>query len=154
MKKTLIAVIGTSVLLSFIPAGFGTTRTYDIPFDEAATTLFSALHLDPGDTMTNTVSVQAKAEGVLANHMRMKLYAVQLDEYKPGITLAITCSHTYDIGASSAEYIRFRIQKQAPDKSKISVDYCDRWVGMWPPFLFWNPGPFRGSRILEQIWKN
>ena len=56
--------------------------------------------------------------------------------------------------ANGAEYIRFRIQKVAPDKSKITVDYCDRWVGMWPPFLFWNPGPFRGSKILEQIWKN
>ena len=152
MKKIIIATIGTTILLSAAPAVFGATRTYDIPFDKATTTLFSALHLDPNDAMTNTVSVQAKAEGILADHMRMKLYAVKLDEYKPGTTLAITCSHTYDIGAYGAEYICFRIQKQDPDKSIITVDYCDRWVGMWPPFLFWNPGPFRDSKILDQIW--
>ena len=153
MKKTIIAVIGTTILLSATLSIFGATRTYDIPFDTATTTLFSALHLDPDDTITNTVSAQAKAEGKLADHMRMKLYAVKLDEYKPGATLSFTCSHAYNIGASGAEYIRFRIQKEAPDKSKITVDYCDRWVGMWPPFIFWNPGPFRDSKILDQIWK-
>ena len=153
MTKTIIAVIGTTILLAAIPAGFSATRTYDIPFDKATATLFSALHLDPDNTITNTFSVQAKAEGILADHMRMKLYAVKLDDYRPGATLAFTCSHAYNIGASGAEYIRFRIQKEAPDKSKITVDYCDRWVGMWPPFLFWNPGPFRDSKILDQIWK-
>ena len=153
MKKIIIAAVGTTILLSAISAGFGTTRTYDIPFDEAATPLFTALHLDPTDTTTKPDWVQAKAENQLATLMRMKLYAVKLDEYKPGTALSFTCSHTYNIGASGAEYIRFRIQKQPSGKSKITVDYCDRWYGMWPPFIFWNPGPFRESKIHKQIWK-
>ena len=153
MKKKIVVAIGTTILLSAISAGFGTTRTYDIPFDEAALTLFSALHLDPSDTITKPDWVQAKAEDQLGTLMGMKLYVVKLEEYKPGTTLSFTCSHTYNIGANGAEYIHFRIQSTPPNKSEITVDYCDRWYGMWPPFIFWNPGPFRESKILKQIWK-
>ena len=140
-------------LVTVIFTGCGTTRTYDIPFEEAEATLFTRLNLDPVQTTTKPDWVQAKAQNELGRVMTKKLYAVVLHEYDPGTALSFTCHHLYDIGAVGGEYIRFDLRTKSPQKTRITVDYCDRWYGMWPPFIFWNPGLIRESKIHKLIWK-
>ena len=143
-----VAVIGVCLL-----SGCGTTRTYNTPYSKAEEVLFERLHLNKDETLASPVSVQAKADGELGNLMSMKLYVVVLNQYTPGTSLSFTCHHLYDIGAVGGEYIRFDLRKKSADMTSITVDYCDRWYGMWPPFIFWNPGPFRERNIHGAIWE-
>jgi hypothetical protein len=36
--------------------------------------------------------------------------------------------------------------------TRVKVNYTDRWVGIWPPFVFYNPGILRERRISGMIW--
>lgn len=82
----------------------------------------------------------------------MNLYATQLEMHIQGEALTLLCKHTYNIGANGGEYIRFKIKKIDENRTSVKVDYSDRWAGMWPPFLFWNPGWVRESRIVTHIF--
>jgi hypothetical protein len=152
--KTVITVLAVAVmgLVGCMLAGCETTRTYNMPYSQAEAVLFERLHLDKDKTLTSPLNVQAKAQDDLAGPMSMKLFAVELHEHTPGTSLSFTCHHLYNIGAVGGQYIRFDLRKQTTDKTRITVDYCDRWWGIWPPFIFWNPGPFRERNIHNAIW--
>jgi hypothetical protein len=161
MKKTSKKnrYIACIVLIIIVSAGIGlflrgckTTRIYNIPYDKAESMLLSRLSLDKEVFIHKTQSVQAKADDMLAKSMRMRLYAVRLYWYRPSEGLIFACYHRYDIGATGREYIRFDLEKISAEKTRITVDYCDRWRGILPPFLFYNPGPFREKEIHKAIW--
>lgn len=50
------------------------------------------------------------------------------------------------------ESIRFDLRAVDANRTKITVDYHDRWYGMWPPFFFNNPGMVAERKILGVIW--
>ena len=83
----------------------------------------------------------------------MRPYGVDVHDDWPN-ELSFTCHHYYDIGAVGGEYIRFDLEKRDPERTRITVDYSDRWYGIWPPFVFWNPGIFRETTIHKLIWAN
>lgn len=161
MKKVLKRnrYIAGAVLIIIMVAGVGlflrgcrTTRIYNIPYDKAESMLLLRLSLDKEVFIHKRQPVQAKADEVLARSMWMKVYAVRLNWYRPSEGLIFSCYHRYDIGATGSESIRFDLEKISAEKTRITVDYCDRWRGMWPPFLFYNPGPFREKEIHRAIW--
>jgi len=160
MKKRtqrFLAALTTATALGVVVAvlaGCGTTRTYTMTYSHAETLLFTRLHLDKDSTLRNPRLVQARAEDKLMRPMSMKLFAVDLHSNTPGQYLSFTCHHLYNIGAVGGQYIRFDLKKEGDDKTSITVDYCDRWRGMWPPFVFWNPGPGRERKIHNAIWGN
>ena len=39
-----------------------------------------------------------------------------------------------------------------PDATQVRVNYTDRWIGIWPPFVFYNPGMLRERRISRLIF--
>ena len=123
-----------------------------MPYSRAEGLLFERLHLDRVSTLRNPQRVQARAEDELERPMSMKLFAVDLHESTPGQSLSFTCHHLYDIGAVGGQYMHFDLRKADESTTRIKVDYCDRWWGMWPPFVFWNPGPARERNIHNAIW--
>ncbi len=146
-----LAVLGVVIFLGIRRLGWGTTRTYNLPFSQAEAFLLYRLGLDEND-LARPLAVQAKVDSVLAEYMSMKLYRVHIDEYKAGEHLSFTCSHRYNIGASGQECIHFDLLKRTSAKTRVTVDYCDRWAGMFPPFVFWNPGLGREKGIHNEIW--
>lgn len=147
-----MATVTTLGIVVGVLAGCGTTRTYTMPYSHAETLLFERLHLDKDATLRDPRRVQARAEDDLMRPMSMKLFAVDMNSSTPGQFLSFTCHHLYNIGAVGGQYIRFDLKKKDDDKTSITVDYCDRWWGMWPPFVFWNPGPGRERNIHNAIW--
>lgn len=147
-----ITAVAALATLSPLLAGCSTTRTYSIPYAKAEDLLFDHLQLDKDLTLQNPRSVQARAEGDLERPMSMKLFAVDLHESTPGQLLSFTCSHLYDIGAVGGQYILFDLRRVDEGSTRVTVDYCDRWWGMWPPFVFWNAGPARERSIHKAIW--
>jgi hypothetical protein len=121
-------------------------------YSQAEELLFERLHLDRDTTLRKPDSVQAKAEGELERPMSMKLFAVVLHESTPSQSLSFTCHHLYNIGAVGGQYILFDLRRLDPSRTRIKVDYCDRWRGMWPPFVFWNPGRARERNIHKAVW--
>lgn len=148
---TITAVVVLVILFALFP-GCGTTRKYRMPYAKVEGLLFEHLHLDKDLTLRNPRSVQARAEGDLVRPMSMKLFAVDLHQSTPGQALSFTCHHLYDIGAVGGQYILFDLQRVDEGSTRVTVDYCDRWYGMWPPFVFWNPGPVRERNIHKAIW--
>lgn len=146
---TVLLVAGPAPLLS----GCSTTRQYSMPFEKAEAALFDTLHLDKDQVLNNTVMAQAKAEGELEKSMSMKLFAIDLHDHVPNRHLSFTANHIYNIGAHGGEYIRFDLTAKQSDMTEITVNYTDRWVGMWPPFLFLNPGFGREKDIHRIIWQ-
>ena len=137
--------------------GCSTTKQYPISFEQAETALFGALHLDKEKVVDKSKRAdrflpQAKAEGELLKSMPMKLFAVYLHEYVPGKRLSFTAEHEYNIGANGSESIRFDLTAKKPDATKITVNYDDRWVGMWPPFVYLNLGYGKERNIHRIIW--
>jgi hypothetical protein len=124
-----------------------------MPFAKAEAALFDTLHLDKTKVLNNTVMAQAKAEGELGKSMSMKIFAIDLHDHVPDKHLSFTAHHLYNIGASGGQYIRFDLTATQANVTEVTVNYVDRWVGMFPPFVFLNPGPFREKKIHEQIWK-
>ncbi len=96
---------------------------------------------------------QAKADGGLEKSMSMKLFAIDLHDHVPGKHLSFTANHIYNIGANGGEYIRFDLTAKQQDMTEITVNYTDRWIAMFPPFVFLNPGPFREKKIHRIIWQ-
>ncbi len=155
-KLMLSVPIATVLLIACIApllSGCSTTRQYPIPFAKAEAALFDTLHLDKDQVLNNTVMAQAKAEGELKKSMSMKLFAIDLHDHVPDRQLSFTANHIYNIGANGGEYIRFDLTAKQSNLTEITVNYTDRWVGMFPPFLFLNPGPFREKRIHRLIWQ-
>ncbi len=154
-SKTIFgAIAGVAFLFAaaFFLSGCGTTRTYQMAYADAESLLFERLNLDRNKTIETPNRVQAVAKGgKLEKAMSMQRYAVDLQGYTEDESLALTFSHRYNIGASGAEYIHVEINRVAA-ATRIKVNYIDRWWGMWPPFVFWNPGPFRERRIHREIW--
>ena len=149
---TVIWIVVALGSLSSMVAGCGTTRTYKMPYSLAERLLFEHLHIDKDATLRNPHRVQARAEEELERSMSMKLFANDLHASTPGESLSFTCHHLYDIGAVGGEYILFELRKRDEDTTRIKVDYCDRWWGVWPPFVFWNPGLARERNIHNEIW--
>ena len=119
--------------------------------------MFATLHLDKEKVVGQAKNSerflpQAKAEGELAKSMTMKLFAVYLHDYVPGQRLSFTASHEYNIGASGSESIRFELTAQKPDATKITVDYTNRWKGIWPPFVVNDTGSSSEKNIHQIIW--
>ena len=155
MKKKIYVASTLPIIIAvvlFYLYGFGTSKTYRIPYLETENILLSRLHLNLNELVNRPLSVQAKADDVLAKSMRMKLYAVTLDKYEPNNQLSFTCYHRYNIGAVGEEYIHFDIIKLTPTKTSITVNYSDRWKGVFPPFVFWNPGLARERHIHSEVW--
>lgn len=50
-------------------------------------------------------------------------------------------------------YISFDLTAKRPNLTQVTVNYTDRWVGIWPPFVFLNPGPRRERNIHRLIWE-
>jgi len=146
-----LAIIGATIFLGICKFSRGTSRTYNITFSQAEDFLPYRLGLDKVD-LTRPFSVQAEVDSVLAEYMSMELYRVRIDEYEAGEHLSFTCYHRYNIGANGGEYIRFELLKRTSEKTMITVDYSDRWLGMFPPFVFWNPGLGREKGIHNEIW--
>jgi len=149
MRFTLDLVL---ILVSGVLSGCATTKSYNIPYSRAESSLFEHLHLDKAKTLSSPRSVQAKAHGDLAKSMSMELFAVDLHEYTPGTSLSLTCRHLYNIGADGGQSIRFDLQRQTANKTRITVDYSDRWSGIWPPFVFSSPGLSQEPAIHSAIW--
>ena len=129
------------------------SRVYPVPFDEAEDVLYKSLQLDRNLLRTNPVMAQAVATGDLARPMSMEKYAVVPEVDMPGERLQLTLQHRYNIGATGAEYIRFELKALGPDRTQVRVNYTDRWLGIWPPFVFYNPGMIRERRISRAIWR-
>ena len=146
---TVLLVVALAPLLS----GCSTTRQYPMSFAKAEAALFDTLHLDKAQVLNDTLMAQAKAEGELEKSMSMKRFAIDLHDYVPDKHLSFTANHIYNIGANGGQYIRFDLTAKRPDLTEITVNYTDRWVGMWPPFVFLNPGPFREKSIHKIIWQ-
>jgi len=151
---TLCLIFALVVALMGLLVGCSTTRTYSMPYAFAEDRLFERLHLEINTTLETPGRVQAKADGDLEGPMAMKRYAVDLHGHTSGESLSLTLSHRYNIGASGGEYIQFELARITDSETRITVNYTDRWWGMWPPFVFWNPGPFREKRIHAAIWGN
>jgi hypothetical protein len=123
-----------------------------MPFSMAETIFYDTLHLDKEQVLSNPVMAQAKAEGDLRKSMSMRLFAIDLHDYTPNQHLSLTSRHLYNIGATGGEYIRFSLTAVTEEQTKIMVNYTDRWIGIWPPFVFYNPGPKRERNIHRKIW--
>lgn len=155
-KRIWLALPAAVLLLACIApllSGCSTTRHYPVPFAEAEAALLKTLHLDKDQVLYNTVMAQAKAEGALEKSMSMRLFAIDLHDYVPDQRLSFTAKHIYNIGASGGEYIRFDLTARPDNETLITVNYTDRWVGMWPPFIFLNPGFRREKNIHRIIWQ-
>jgi len=155
-KLMFIALAITALLVVIIApllSGCSTTRQYNLPFASAESALFDALHLDKTQVLNNTVMAQAKAEGELAKSMSMTLFAIDLHTCIPDKQLSFTANHIYNIGANGGEYILFELTAKSQNQTEITVNYTDRWVGIWPPFVFLNPGPKRERNIHRLIWE-
>lgn len=139
-------------ILSLCLAGCSTSRICNQSFTQVEGQLLSSIHLEEADIIHSSYLIQAKVEGELARVMSKKIYAVELRSYEAGRRLCFGLRHDYDIGAVGGEYITFDLQRRASGSTRIMVDYCDRWAGVWPPFIFWNPGGMRESKILDQIF--
>ena len=153
MKRKVFIAVGILVSSTILWAclhNFGTSRTYDISYADAENLLLSSLHISLTELIDRPL--QAKAGDALADSMSMTLYSATLDRYEPNNLLSFTCCHRYNIGATGGEYIHFDIKRVTPAKTKILVNYSDRWRGMFPPFLFWNPGFARERHIHDQVW--
>jgi len=149
----LAAAVLLAVVLAPLLSGCATTRQYPMSFAKAEAALLDMLHLDKDKVLNNTVMAQAKAEGELEKSMSMKLFAIDLHDHIPDNHLSFTANHIYNIGANGGEYIRFDLTAKQPDLTEITVNYTDRWVGMWPPFVFFNPGKGREKSIHRIIWQ-
>ncbi len=150
MNPILTAITGLALL--FLLSACASSRVYPMPFDQAEAALYESLRLDRDQVRTNPVRALAVAEGELAKPMSMTRYAVNPEIDVPGERLRLTLQHRYNIGATGAEYIRFDLQARGPDTTRVKVNYTDRWVGIWPPFIFYNPGMIRERRISKLIW--
>jgi len=147
------AAVMLAVFLAPLLSGCATTRQYPMSFAKAEAALFDTLHLDKTQVLNNTVMAQAKAEGELEKSMSMKLFAIDLHDHIPDNHLSFTANHIYNIGANGGEYIRFDLTAKQPELTEITVNYTDRWVGMFPPFVFLNPGKGREKNIHRIIWQ-
>lgn len=156
IKQLALTVLGIymAYLISFLfLKEWSSIRQYQIPFEEAESQLFEALSLVKEQVLNDTRSSQAKAGGKLAKPMSMKLYAIELHSYIPNEHLSFTASHGYNIGASGSESILFDLRANDSDETKVSVNYTDQWIGIFPPFAFANHGPLRERKIHKLIWK-
>jgi len=158
MKTKLMLIVPVpavllAVFLAPLLSGCATTRQYPMSFAKAEAVLFDTLYLDKTQVLKNTVMAQAKAEGELEKSMSMKLFAIDLHDHTPGKHLSFTANHIYNIGANGGEYIRFDLTAKQPELTESTVNYTDRWVGMFPPFVFLNPGKGREKKIHRIIWQ-
>ncbi len=65
--------------------------------------------------------------------------------------LVITIETEYNIGASGSETIRFDVTPVDDTHTRITVNYKDSWYGIWPPFIFWNPGVIVKYRMINSL---
>ncbi len=149
--KSVIKILSCLAIVPLLSA-CASSRIYPMPFAQAETRLYTSLQLDRDQVRTNPVMAQAVATGDLAKPMSMTKYAVSPEIAMPGERLKLTLHHRYNIGAAGAESIRFDLQARGPNATRVKVNYTDRWSGIWPPFVFYNPGMIRERRISKQIW--
>jgi hypothetical protein len=156
MKKKKVIIIWlcllSAILLIILAVGRGTSRTYAMPYSQAEQLLFAYLHLDKNRILYKRGNVQAQAEGELAIAMSKKLYRVTIQSYVPDSSLSLTCFYRYDLGASGGQYVHFEINKIDDEKTRVTVDFSERYINMIFPDIYWNPGLGRENTILHAIW--
>lgn len=129
-----------------------TTRQYRMTFATAETRLLEALHLDKTTLLSDTVTPQAKAEGDLTAPMSMKLFDVYSITYVPGRELSFTADHIYDIMAAGGQFVYFDLTSTGPNSTRITVNFTDGGITMFPPFFYLDPGTTQEGQILDSIW--
>ena len=136
------------VYIVFVPA----TRKYGLTYLQAERMLLDALGLDAKALFNNPKVMQAKVGAELNRYMKMKLYRVRIARHIPGEYLSMTVSHQYNIGASGQERVTFIINRKSKVETSVTVDYCNRWVGIFPPFVYYSSSFINESRIQDLIW--
>ncbi|MFB6355802.1 MAG: hypothetical protein ABEJ65_04735 [bacterium] len=140
-------------ILMLVVSGCASTQNYSMRYERAQKALFENLHLKQSRMTGDTEPGQARVEGALKNSMSMGIYGVDQHRHVPGERMSFTVRHGYNIGATGSESIYFELLGTSPGTTRITVDYSDRWYGIFPPFVFYNPGLLRESRIHKIIWK-
>jgi len=145
-----LAVLAAGIIFGIFKFVRGTSRTYNISFSQAEVFLLYRLGIYRDD-LARKYS-HAKFDNSLAQYTSEQVYSVRVDEYREGEYLNFTCSCIYNILAEGGEYIRFELKKRGTEKTRITVDYSERFWGPFAPLGFWNPGIVRERDIHNEIW--
>jgi len=78
---------------------------------------------------------------------------VSMDENTSPEKFTITLTHDYNIGATGGMTIRFVLTPVDETRTRLTVYFEDSWTGIWPPFVFWNPGMTIKQRIINSFGK-
>ena len=152
-RRLLVLLISVSVIFLLLYAVFvPATRKYELSYPETERMLLDALGLDAERLFNNPKAMQAKVGPELNKYMKMRLYRVRIARHIPGEYLSMSVSHQYNIGANGQERVTFVIRRKSKVKTSVTVDYCDRWVGIFPPFVYYSSGSINESRIQDLIW--
>ncbi len=152
-RNLFVLLISVSVICLLLYIVFApTTRVYGLTYPQTERILLDALHLDANLLFNNPKAMQAKVGPELNRYMKMKLYRVSIARYIPGEYLSMTVSHQYNIGATGQERVTFIISRKSKVKTSVTVDYCNRWVGIFPPFVYYSSSSINESRIQDLIW--
>ena len=152
-RRLLVLLISVSVIFLLLYAVFvPATRKYELSYPETERMLLDALGLDAERLFNNPKAMQAKVGPELNKYMKMRLYRVRIARHIPDEYLSMSVSHQYNIGANGQERVTFVIRRKSKVKTSVTVDYCNHWVGIFPPFVYYSSGSINESRIQNLIW--
>jgi hypothetical protein len=79
------------------------------------------------------------------------VFLISMYENITHLKTSIILKREYNIGASGSEVIRFNIAPIDNNRTQVTINYTDSWIGMWPPFVWWNPGLIMECRIKRSL---
>jgi len=148
MKKTRIIIM--SVVIIFVVVFMSavnrkSTLVYEGSLAETKQMLFAYL-----DVKEN--SKYSPASGTNSPLYELVGYILHVSDEKSILgKRSIVAQHEYNIGASGGVMVRFDLVPVDNNNTRVAVSYKDAWVGIWPPFVFWNPGIIVKHRIKDSL---
>ena len=123
---------------------------YDGSLDETNRMILTYLDLDESNFTNKHNEVVSSTNSPLFG-LTETVYHVSIHKHLAFRKTSILLKHEYNIGASGSESIYFNIVPTDDNHTQMTIDYNDSWVGIWPPFVWWNPGVIMEHRIKSSL---
>lgn len=120
-----------------------------IPFEEIQHSVFKTLTITP--EILSKKHGYIKIDRIFSKDL-YEVYEIFILDYNENDSLSFSLVYTYDLASWGNEKIDFTLKKTDDETTTISINYRDFAVGLWPPFIIYNPGVLRERSIYTDLF--
>ena len=150
-RKKFKLVVLISVLVLILTLTRKTSIIYDGSLDETNRMILTYLKLDENNFSNRHDYMTGLSTNSPLFQLTERVFLISMNENGTHSKTSIILKHEYNIGASGSEVICFNIMPINDNRTRVTIDYNDSWIGMWPPFVWWNPGAIITYRIKHSL---